>query len=394
MSKGRYGIHGGQYISETLMNELIHLEECYEHYKKDPEFNAELNKLLNEYAGRPSLLYYAEKMTKDLGGAKIYLKREDLNHTGSHKINNALGQALLAKKMGKTRLIAETGAGQHGVATATAAAFLGMECEIFMGKEDTDRQALNVYRMELLGAKVHPVTSGTMTLKDAVNETMREWSNRVADTHYILGSVMGPHPFPMIVRDFQSVISQEAKEQILKAEGKLPAAVVACVGGGSNAMGAFYNFIEDKDVELIGCEAAGKGVDTALTAATIATGSLGIFHGMKSYFCQDEYGQIAPVYSISAGLDYPGVGPEHAHLYDIGRAEYVPVTDDEAVDAFEYLSRTEGIIPAIESAHAVAYAKKIAPTLGKDKIMVVTISGRGDKDCAAIARYRGEDIHE
>ena len=394
MSKGRYGIHGGQYISETLMNELIHLEECYEHYKKDPEFNAELNKLLNEYAGRPSLLYYAEKMTKDLGGAKIYLKREDLNHTGSHKINNALGQALLAKKMGKTRLIAETGAGQHGVATATAAAFLGMECEIFMGKEDTDRQALNVYRMELLGAKVHPVTSGTMTLKDAVNETMREWSNRVSDTHYVLGSVMGPHPFPMIVRDFQSVISQEAKEQILKTEGKLPAAVVACVGGGSNAMGAFYNFIEDKDVDLIGCEAAGKGVDTALTAATIATGSLGIFHGMKSYFCQDEYGQIAPVYSISAGLDYPGVGPEHAHLYDIGRAEYVPVTDDEAVEAFEYLSRTEGIIPAIESAHAVAYAKKIAPTLGKDKIMVVTISGRGDKDCAAIARYRGEDIHE
>lgn len=394
MSKGRYGIHGGQYISETLMNELIHLEECYEHYKKDPEFNAELNKLLNEYAGRPSLLYYAGKMTKDLGGAKIYLKREDLNHTGSHKINNALGQALLAKKMGKTRLIAETGAGQHGVATATAAAFLGMECEIFMGKEDTNRQALNVYRMELLGAKVHPVTSGTMTLKDAVNETMREWSNRVEDTHYVLGSVMGPHPFPMIVRDFQSVISQEAKEQILKKEGKLPAAVVACVGGGSNAMGAFYNFIEDKDVELIGCEAAGKGVDTALTAATIATGSLGIFHGMKSYFCQDEYGQIAPVYSISAGLDYPGIGPEHAHLYDIGRAEYVPVTDEEAVEAFEYLSRTEGIIPAIESAHAVAYAKKIVPQMGKDQIVVITISGRGDKDCAAIARYRGEDIHE
>lgn len=394
MSKGRYGIHGGQYISETLMNELIHLEECYEHYKKDPEFNAELNKLLNEYAGRPSLLYYAGKMTKDLGGAKIYLKREDLNHTGSHKINNALGQALLAKKMGKTRLIAETGAGQHGVATATAAAFLGMECEIFMGKEDTNRQALNVYRMELLGAKVHPVTSGTMTLKDAVNETMREWSNRVEDTHYVLGSVMGPHPFPMIVRDFQSVISQEAKEQILKKEGKLPAAVVACVGGGSNAMGAFYNFIEDKDVELIGCEAAGKGVDTALTAATIATGSLGIFHGMKSYFCQDEYGQIASVYSISAGLDYPGIGPEHAHLYDTGRAEYVPVTDEEAVEAFEYLSRTEGIIPAIESAHAVAYAKKIVPQMGKDQIVVITISGRGDKDCAAIARYRGEDIHE
>lgn len=394
MSKGRYGIHGGQYISETLMNELIHLEECYEYYKKDPEFNAELNKLLNEYAGRPSLLYYAEKMTKDLGGAKIYLKREDLNHTGSHKINNALGQALLAKKMGKTRLIAETGAGQHGVATATAAAFLGMECEIFMGKEDTDRQALNVYRMELLGAKVHPVTSGTMTLKDAVNETMREWSNRVADTHYVLGSVMGPHPFPMIVRDFQSVISQEAKEQILKAEGKLPAAVVACVGGGSNAMGAFYNFIEDKDVELIGCEAAGKGVDTALTAATIATGSLGIFHGMKSYFCQDEYGQIAPVYSISAGLDYPGIGPEHAYLHDIGRAQYVPITDDEAVDAFEYLARTEGIICAIESAHAVAQVRKIAKNYSPDQSIIVCLSGRGDKDVTAIARYRGVDIHD
>ena len=394
MSKGRYGIHGGQYISETLMNELIHLEECYEYYKKDPEFNAELNKLLNEYAGRPSLLYYAEKMTKDLGGAKIYLKREDLNHTGSHKINNALGQALLAKKMGKTRLIAETGAGQHGVATATACALFDMECEIFMGKEDTDRQALNVYRMELLGAKVHPVTSGTMTLKDAVNETMREWSNRVADTHYILGSVMGPHPFPMIVRDFQSVISQEAKEQILKAEGKLPAAVVACVGGGSNAMGAFYNFIEDKDVELIGCEAAGKGVDTALTAATIATGSLGIFHGMKSYFCQDEYGQIAPVYSISAGLDYPGIGPEHAYLHDIGRAQYVPITDDEAVDAFEYLARTEGIICAIESAHAVAQVRKIAKNYSPDQSIIVCLSGRGDKDVAAIARYRGVDIHD
>lgn len=394
MSKGRYGIHGGQYISETLMNELIHLEECYEHYKKDPEFNAELNKLLNEYAGRPSLLYYAGKMTKDLGGAKIYLKREDLNHTGSHKINNALGQALLAKKMGKTRLIAETGAGQHGVATATAAAFLGMECEIFMGKEDTDRQALNVYRMELLGAKVHPVTSGTMTLKDAVNETMREWSNRVADTHYVLGSVMGPHPFPMIVRDFQSVISQEAKEQILKAEGKLPTAVVACVGGGSNAMGAFYNFIEDQNVELIGCEAAGKGVDTALTAAAIATGSLGIFHGMKSYFCQDEYGQIAPVYSISAGLDYPGIGPEHAYLHDIGRAQYVPITDDEAVDAFEYLARTEGIICAIESAHAVAQVRKIAKNYSPDQSIIVCLSGRGDKDVAAIARYRGVDIHD
>lgn len=394
MSKGRYGIHGGQYISETLMNELIHLEECYEHYKNDPEFQQELNKLLNEYAGRPSLLYYAEKMTKDLGGAKIYLKREDLNHTGSHKINNVLGQALLAKKMGKTRIIAETGAGQHGVATATAAALLGMECEIYMGKEDTERQALNVYRMELLGAKVHPVTSGTMTLKDAVNECMREWTNRVDDTLYVLGSVMGPHPFPMIVRDFQSVISREAKQQILEKEGKLPAAVVACVGGGSNSMGIFYNFIEDKEVELIGCEAAGKGVDTALTAATIATGSLGIFHGMKSYFCQDEYGQIAPVYSISAGLDYPGIGPEHAYLHDIGRAQYVPITDDEAVDAFEYIARTEGIICAVESAHAVAYVRKIAKNYSPDQSIIVCLSGRGDKDVAAIARYRGVDLHE
>ena len=391
---GRFGIFGGQYVPETVMNAVHELEEAYDKYGNDPEFLEEYRTLLRNYAGRPSMLYYADRMTKDLGGAKIYLKREDLNHTGSHKINNALGQALLAKKMGKTRLIAETGAGQHGVATATAAAFLGMECEIFMGKEDTDRQALNVYRMELLGAKVHPVTSGTMTLKDAVNETMREWSNRVADTHYILGSVMGPHPFPMIVRDFQSVISQEAKEQILKAEGKLPAAVVACVGGGSNAMGAFYNFIEDKDVELIGCEAAGKGVDTALTAATIATGSLGIFHGMKSYFCQDEYGQIAPVYSISAGLDYPGIGPEHAYLHDIGRAQYVPITDDEAVDAFEYLARTEGIICAIESAHAVAQVRKIAKNYSPDQSIIVCLSGRGDKDVAAIARYRGVDIHD
>ena len=394
MSKGRYGIHGGQYISETLMNELIHLEECYEKYKNDPEFQAELDTLNREYAGRPSLLYYAEKMTKDLGGAKIYLKREDLNHTGSHKINNVLGQALLAKKMGKTRIIAETGAGQHGVATATAAALLGMECEIYMGKEDTERQALNVYRMELLGAKVHPVTTGTQTLKDAVNECMREWTNRVNDTLYVLGSVMGPHPFPMIVRDFQSVISREAKAQILEKEGKLPSAVVACVGGGSNSMGAFYNFIEDKEVQLIGCEAAGKGVDTPYTAATIATGSLGIFHGMKSYFCQDEYGQIAPVYSISAGLDYPGIGPEHAHLHDIGRAQYVPVTDDEAVEAFEYLARTEGIICAIESAHAVAHVKKIAKNYSPDQSIIICLSGRGDKDVAAIARYRGVDIHE
>ena len=394
MSKGRYGIHGGQYISETLMNELIRLEESYEFYKNDPEFNAELDQLLKEYAGRPSLLYYAEKMTKDLGGAKIYLKREDLNHTGSHKINNVLGQVLMAKKMGKTRVIAETGAGQHGVATATAAALLGMECEVFMGKEDTDRQALNVYRMELLGAKVHAVTSGTQTLKDAVNETMREWTNRVSDTHYVLGSVMGPHPFPMIVRDFQSVISREAREQILEKEGRLPSAVLACVGGGSNAMGMFYNFIKDEEVELIGCEAAGRGVETDKHAATIAKGSIGVFHGMKSYFCQDENGQIAPVYSISAGLDYPGIGPEHAHLHDIGRASYVPVTDDEAVDAFEYLARTEGIICAIESAHAVAHARKLAPSMKADENIIICLSGRGDKDVAAIARYRGKDIHE
>ena len=394
MSKGRFGIHGGQYIPETLMNAVLELEEAYNHYKDDPEFNRELTELLNNYAGRPSRLYYAAHMTEDLGGARVYLKREDLNHTGAHKINNVLGQALLAKKMGKTRVIAETGAGQHGVATATAAALMGMECEIFMGKEDTERQALNVYRMRLLGAKVNAVTSGTATLKDAVSETMREWTNRIADTHYVLGSAMGPHPFPTIVRDFQAIISKEIKEQILEKEGKLPDAVLACVGGGSNAIGTFYNFIEDEGVRLIGCEAAGRGVNTAETAATIATGKPGIFHGMKSYFCQDEYGQIAPVYSISAGLDYPGVGPEHAHLYDIGRAEYVPVTDDEAVDAFEYLSRTEGIIPAIESAHAVAYARKIVPQMSKDQIVVITISGRGDKDCAAIARYRGEDIHE
>lgn len=394
MSKGRYGIHGGQYIPETLMNAVIELENAYEFYKNDKNFKEELAGLLNEYAGRPSRLYFAQKMTEDLGGAKIYLKREDLNHTGSHKINNVLGQALLAKKMGKTRLIAETGAGQHGVATATAAALMGFECEIFMGREDTGRQALNVYRMKLLGAKVHVVTSGTMTLKDAVNETMREWTTRISDTHYVLGSVMGPHPFPQIVRDFQSVISFEAREQILEKEGRLPAAVLACVGGGSNAMGAFFHFIPDADVRLIGCEAAGKGVDTALHAATIAKGSLGIFHGMKSYFCQDEYGQIAPVYSISAGLDYPGIGPEHAFLHDTGRAEYVPVTDDQAVEAFEYLSRTEGIIPAIESAHAVAYAMILAKEMGRDDCILVNLSGRGDKDVAAIARYKGEQIYE
>lgn len=394
MSKGRFGEFGGQYIPETLMNEVIRLEEQYEHYRRDPEFCAELEELLKNYAGRPSLLYYAEKMTRDLGGAKIYLKREDLNHTGSHKINNVLGQVLLAKKMGKTRVIAETGAGQHGVATATAAALMGMECEIFMGKEDTERQALNVYRMELLGAKVHPVTSGTQTLKDAVNETMREWAGRVEDTHYVLGSVMGPHPFPTIVRDFQSVISEEARQQILEKEGKLPAAVLACVGGGSNAMGMFYHFIEDKGVKLIGCEAAGRGVETGKHAATMAAGTPGVFHGMKSYFCQDEFGQIAPVYSISAGLDYPGIGPEHAYLRDSGRAQYVPVTDGEAVDAFEYLARTEGIICAIESAHAVAYARKLAPSMSPEECIIICLSGRGDKDVAAIARYRGVNIHE
>lgn len=391
---GRFGVHGGQYIPETLMNAVIELEEAYSKYKNDPQFNAELTQLFNDYAGRPSRLYYAEKMTRDLGGAKIYLKREDLNHTGAHKINNCLGQALLAKKMGKTRLIAETGAGQHGVATATVAALLGMECVVFMGKVDTERQALNVYKMKLLGAEVVPVTDGTGTLKDAVSQAMREWTSRIEDTHYCLGSVMGPHPFPTIVRDFQAVISREIKEQMLEKEGRLPDAVIACVGGGSNAIGSFYHFIDDPSVRLIGCEAAGRGVDTFETAATINTGRLGIFHGMKSYFCQNEYGQIAPVYSISAGLDYPGIGPEHAYLHDIGRAEYVPVTDDEAVEAFEYTSRMEGIIPAIESSHAIAYAMKLAPKLDKDKVIVITVSGRGDKDCAAIARYRGEEISE
>ena len=394
MSKGRFGIHGGQYIPETLMNAVLELEEAYNHYKDDPEFNRELTDLLNNYAGRPSRLYYAAHMTEDLGGAKVYLKREDLNHTGAHKINNVLGQVLLAKKMGKTRVIAETGAGQHGVATATVAALTDMECEVFMGAEDIKRQALNVYKMKLLGAKVHSVESGTATLKDAVSETMREWTNRIADTHYVLGSVMGPHPFPTIVRDFQAVISREIKSQCLEKEGRLPDAVLACVGGGSNAIGAFYHFIEDENVRLIGCEAAGRGIDTLETAATLNTGRLGIFHGMKSYFCQDKYGQIAPVYSISAGLDYPGIGPEHAHLHDTKRAEYVAVTDDGAVEAFEYLSRIEGIIPAIESAHAVAHAMKLAPTMKKDQIMVINISGRGDKDCAAIARYRGDQIYD
>ena len=390
----RFGIHGGQYIPEVLMNAVTELEEAYNYYKNDPAFNRELTELFNEYAGRPSRLYYAEKMTRDLGGAKIYLKREDLNHTGAHKINNVLGQALLAKKMGKTRLIAETGAGQHGVASATAAALMDMECVVFMGKEDTVRQALNVYKMRLMGAEVIPVTSGTATLKDAVNEALIEWTRRIQDTHYCIGSVVGPHPFPTMVRDFQGVISREIRQQMLEKEGRLPDAVIACVGGGSNAIGSFYHFVDDPQVALIGCEAAGRGVDSFETAATIATGRVGIFHGMKSYFCQDAYGQIAPVYSISAGLDYPGIGPEHAHLHDLGRAQYVPVTDQEAVDAFEYLSRTEGIIPAIESAHAIAYARKLAPTMGKDKIIVITVSGRGDKDCAAIARYRGEELYE
>ena len=394
MSNGRFGIHGGQYVPETLMNEIIKLEKAYGYYKNDPDFVNELNTLFKEYAGRPSLLYYAENMTKDLGGAKIYLKREDLNHTGAHKNKNELGQCLLAKRMGKTRVIAETGAGQHGVATATAAALMGLECEIFMGRTDTERQALNCYRMELLGAKVHPVDSGTKTLKDAVNEAMREWVSRVDDTLYVLGSDMGPHPCPTIVRDFQSVISREAREQILEKEGRLPNEVVACVGGGSNAMGMFYNFINDKEVKLTGCEAAGRGVNTGETAATMATGTLGVFHGMKSYFCQNEYGQIAPVYSISAGLDYPGVGPEHAHLKDIGRAQYVPITDDEAVNAFEYIAKTEGIICAIESAHAVAYVMKQAPKMSKNDIIICCLSGRGDKDVAAIARYRGKEIYE
>ena len=394
MSRGRFGIHGGQYISETLMNELLDLEKQYYHFKDDPEFKKELNDLLREYAGRPSLLYYAKRMTEDLGGAKIYLKREDLNHTGAHKINNVLGQCLLAKKMGKTRVIAETGAGQHGVATATAAALLDMECEIFMGEEDTKRQALNVFRMELLGAKVHTVKSGSKVLKDAVNEAFREWISRVDDTHYVIGSTMGPHPFPTIVRDFQSVISAEAREQCLEMEGKLPDMVIACVGGGSNAMGSFYNFLDDEEVKLVGVEAAGKGVDTPYHAATITKGELGIFHGMKSYFCQGNYGQIAPVYSISAGLDYPGIGPEHAHLHDTGRAEYVSATDDEAVEAFEYLSRTEGIIPAIESAHAVAHAMRIAGDMDKDDVIIICLSGRGDKDVAAIARYKGVELYE
>lgn len=393
MRSGYFGQHGGQFVPEIFMNAIIELEQAYMRYKVDSSFQKELQELLDNYAGRPSRLYYAAKMSQDLG-VKIYLKREDLNHTGSHKINNVLGQALLAKKMGKTRIIAETGAGQHGVASATGAALLGLSCEIFMGEEDAKRQALNVYRMRLLGAKVHIVSSGTATLKDAVSQALREWSMRVEDTHYLLGSAVGPHPFPMIVRDLQSVISLESRAQILQAEGRLPDMVVACVGGGSNAIGSFHHFIPDSSVRLIGCEAAGKGISTKETAATITTGKVGIFHGMKSYFCQDECGQIAPVYSISAGLDYPGVGPEHAYLHDIKRAEFVAITDDEAVEAFEYLSKMEGIIPAIESSHAIAYVRKVAKDLPKDSLILLTLSGRGDKDCAAMARYKGEEIYE
>lgn len=391
---GRFGQYGGQYVPETVMTAVHELEAAYDRYKDDPEFNKELRELYRNYAGRPSMLYYAEKMTKDLGGAKIYIKREDLNHTGSHKINNVLGQILLAKKMGKKRIIAETGAGQHGVATATVCALFGLECEVYMGAEDCRRQSLNVYRMNLLGAHVTAVDSGTATLKDAINEAMRDWCSNIDTTFYCIGSVMGPHPYPTMVRDFQKIISEEIKAQLLEKEGRLPDCVVACVGGGSNAMGAFYNFIGDKSVRLVGAEAAGHGVDTDKHAATMAKGSVGIFHGMKSVFLQDDYGQIAPVYSISAGLDYPGVGPEHTYLRDTGRADYVSITDEEAVNAFEYLSKTEGIIPAIESAHAVAAALKIAPTMDKDKIMVINLSGRGDKDVYSIARYREVEVVE
>ena len=392
--EGRYGEYGGQYVPETLMNAVIELDEAYHRYIKDPEFIADVDRMNREYTGRPSLLYYADRMTRDLGGAKVYLKREDLNHTGAHKINNVIGQCLLAKRMGKTRVIAETGAGQHGVATATLAAYLGLECEVFMGQRDAERQALNVYRMELLGAKVHVVKEGTGVLKDAVNETLREWTKRVDDTHYVIGTIMGPHPFPEMVCEFQSIIGREVREQMAAAEGRIPDHLVACVGGGSNAIGLFHPFLEDEGVKMYGCEAAGRGLDTDQHAATMCKGTTGVFHGMKSLFCQNEYGQIAPVYSISAGLDYPGIGPEHAYLKSIDRAKYVAITDDQAVSAFEYMSRTEGIIPAIESSHAIAYARELAPTLPKDDLMVINVSGRGDKDVAAIARYRGRDIHD
>lgn len=387
VNKGRYGRFGGQYAPETLMNALIELERSYEAAKGDAAFREELEFYLREYAGRPSLLYFAGKMTKDLGGARIYLKREDLNHTGSHKINNVLGQVLLAKRMGKTKVIAETGAGQHGVATATAAALFGMECQVYMGSEDVKRQSLNVFRMKLLGAGVTEVSSGTGTLKDATNEAMRQWAAGVRDTFYVIGSVMGPHPYPMMVRDFQKIIGEETRRQILEKEGRLPDCLVACVGGGSNAMGLFHSFIEDRQVELIGVEAAGEGVDTLKHAATITKGSVGVLHGMKSYFLQDGEGQIMPVHSISAGLDYPGIGPEHAYLYDSGRASYVSATDKEAVEAFRYLTRTEGIIPALESSHALAHVIRLAPTMEEDKIIVVNLSGRGDKDVNTVAAY-------
>lgn len=390
MKTGRYGEFGGCFAPETLMNVLLELEKCYNRLKGDKEFNDTLKFYLSNYANRPSKLYYAEALTEKLGGAKIYLKREDLNHTGSHKINNVLGQALLAKYMGKKRVIAETGAGQHGVATATVAALFGMDCEVFMGAEDMERQALNVYRMEMLGARVRKVESGTGTLKDATNEAFREWTSRAEDTYYIVGSVVGPHPYPMIVRDFQRIIGDEVKEQIIDAEGRLPDCLVACVGGGSNAMGLFYPFIDDRDVELYGIEAAGDGVETQRHAATITKGTIGVLHGMKSYFLQDSFGQINPVYSISAGLDYPGIGPEHAYLHSSDRAHYKAVTDKEAVDAFLLLTKVEGIIPAIESAHAVAYAAKLAQSLPKDKVIVVNLSGRGDKDVEQVSWFLGD----
>lgn len=391
---GRFGKFGGRYVPETLMNALIELEEAYMHFSKDAHFQQEVNYLLKEYSGRPTSLYYAERLSAQLGGAKIYLKREDLNHTGAHKINNAIGQAVLAKRMGKNKVIAETGAGQHGVASATVAALLGMECKVFMGEEDMKRQQLNVFRMNLLGAEVIPVISGTRTLKDACNETLRYWVSHVQDTYYILGSATGPHPYPMMVRNFQRIIGDETRVQILEAEGRLPDVIIACVGGGSNAAGIFYPFVKDNGVRLIGAEAAGKGIDTEQHAATMTKGTHGVFQGSLSYLLQDEYGQVLPAHSISAGLDYPGIGPEHAHLKDTNRAEYVPITDQEALDALQLLSRTEGIIPALESAHAIAHTVKLAPTLGKGQIVVVNLSGRGDKDVESIMKVLGGASHE
>ncbi|MBD2869668.1 tryptophan synthase subunit beta [Paenibacillus arenilitoris] len=391
---GRFGKFGGRYVPETLMNALLELEEAYLHYSKDPAFQDEVRYLLHKYSGRPTSLYYAERLSKHLGGAKVYLKREDLNHTGAHKINNTIGQGVLAKRMGKTKIIAETGAGQHGVASATIAALLGLECKVFMGEEVMKRQQLNVFRMQLLGSEVVPVVSGTRTLKDACNETLRYWVSHVDDTYYILGSVTGPHPYPMMVRDFQRIIGDEARKQILEEEGKLPDYVVAAVGGGSNAMGIFHPFVADEGVKLLGVEAAGRGVDTTLHAATMTKGRHGVFQGSMSYVLQDDHGQVQPAHSISAGLDYPGIGPEHAYLKDSGRAEYVPITDAEALEALQLLSRTEGIIPALESAHAIAQTMKLAPTLGKDQVVVVSLSGRGDKDVEAIMNYLGGDKHE